>query len=137
MKVVFKDLEISTRKRFEVIDITFQVESVVANSQIENGLCIVHAPHATAAIALNEAERGLLKDIVEALGRLFPQDYGWSHNIIDDNAHAHLGSLFVSPTVVIPVRGGRLVRGTWQNILFIEMDGPRSVRHVVVEVMGV
>ncbi len=136
MKVFFKELVFSTRSRFEVVDITERVEALVAESGVSNGICVVHAPHATAAIVLNEHEAGLLADIIRLIRELFKPGGDWRHNMIDDNAHAHLASAVIGSTRVVPVKDGRLLRGTWQNILFIEMDGPRSYRRVVVEVMG-
>jgi len=136
VKVFFKELVFSTRSRFEVVDITERVEALVAESGVSNGICVVHAPHATAAIVLNEHEAGLLADIIRLIRELFKPGGDWRHNMIDDNAHAHLASAVIGSTRVVPVKDGRLLRGTWQNILFIEMDGPRSYRRVVVEVMG-
>ena len=66
---------------------------------------------------------------------VFKPDGDWQHNIIDSNAHAHLASGFIGQTRILPIRDGQLVRGTWQNILLLELDGPRH-RRVVVEVMG-
>ncbi len=135
MKVFFKELTVSTHKRREVVDITRLVEEAVAESGIENGICLIHAPHATAAIVLNEAEPGLMKDLEDCIEKLIPWDGGWRHNMIDDNAAAHLASAMIGAERILPVRNGRLVRGTWQNVLLVELDGPR-VRRVVVEVMG-
>ena len=135
MKVFFKELRVSTTSRFEVVDITYEVESAVKESGVNNGIAVVHAPHATAAVILNEAESGLMKDYIELVKQLFKPDAPWRHNVIDNNAHAHLASAVIGSTRVIPVREGRLLRGTWQNIMLLELDGPR-VRRVVVEVMG-
>ena len=135
MKVYFEELRVSTSKRFEVVDITSEVEAVVARSGVRDGLCVVHAPHATAAIILNEAEPGLMEDYIELIKEVFKPDAPWRHNRIDNNAHAHLAAALIGSARVIPVRGGRLLRGTWQNVMLVEMDGPR-VRRVVVEVLG-
>ena len=136
MKVYFKELTLSTSKRLELVDITYEVERVVAESGIRNGICLIHAPHATAAIIANEHESGLMRDILTKVEEDYPRDGRWLHNRIDDNAAAHLGSAFISSTRIFPVRDGRIVRGTWQNIFLLEMDGPRSFRRVVIEVMG-
>ncbi len=136
MKVYFKELRLSTHSRFEIIDLTEEVEEAVRESGIKNGLCIVHAPHATAAIIVNEAEPGLIKDYIDLIKELTKPDYRWRHNIIDNNAHAHLASAIIGSTRCIPVRNGRLERGTWQNIMLIELDGPRTVRKIMIEVLG-
>lgn len=136
MKVFFHEIVLSTEKRFQLIDITHEVEEAVKKSGIKNGLCLVFAPHATAAIIANEHESGLVDDILTKIKELVQPERSWKHNIIDDNAHAHIGSALISTDKVFPVRNGRLIRGTWQNIFLVEMDGPRSRRYVLVEVIG-
>ncbi len=137
MKVYYREIRISTHNKFELIDITHEVEQIVEASSIKNGMCLVFAPHATAAIIANEHESGLISDILAKIKELTePGSSKWRHNIIDDNAHAHIGSALIGADRVFPVINGRLVRGTWQNIFVVEMDGPRSLRHVIVMVMG-
>jgi len=137
LKVYYKEIRISTHSRFELIDITHEVEQIVEESGVRNGMCLVFAPHATAAIIANEHESGLISDILTKIKELTePGSSKWKHNIIDDNAHAHIGSALIGADRVFPVINGRLVRGTWQNIFVVEMDGPRSLRHIIVMVMG-
>ncbi|MCD6113982.1 MAG: YjbQ family protein [Thermoprotei archaeon] len=136
MKVYVKELTLSTHRKYQLVDITYEVENAVKESGIRNGLCLVFAPHATAAIVANEHERGLMEDILRKIKEEFPENGKWQHNIIDDNAHAHLASAFIGADRVFPVINGRLVRGTWQNIFLVEMDGPRGYRRVIVEVIG-
>ncbi|HIC99272.1 MAG TPA: YjbQ family protein [Pyrodictiaceae archaeon] len=135
MKIYFSEFGVTTSSRIEIVDITSEVENVVARSGIKNGVCIVHLPHATAALMLNEAETRLWQDYLRLVKEIFKPDWDWQHNIIDSNAHAHLASGFIGQTRILPIKDGRLVRGTWQNILLLELDGPRH-RRVVVEVMG-
>ncbi len=135
MKIFLEEFTVETRSRIEVIDITDYVERLVAKSGIVNGIAVIHLPHATAALVLNEAEPGLMEDIVDLVKEVFKPDADWRHNRIDTNAHAHLASAFIGSTRVIPVKDSRLLRGTWQNILLLELDGPRR-RRVVVQVMG-
>ena len=136
MRVYFDTFEVSTSKRVDLINITERVEEAVEKSGVMDGICLVFAPHATAAVIVNEDERGLKEDIVRWLEENFPRDGKWRHNLVDDNASAHLASAFTSSCRVFPVKGGGLVRGTWQSIFLVEMDGPRR-RRVVVEVLGV
>lgn len=136
MKVYFKEIIVRTQKRRELVDITHEVEHAVAASGISNGLCLVFAPHATAAIVANEHEKGLMNDILRKLEEEYPTDGGWEHNLIDDNAAAHLASAFIGSARVFPVKDGRLIRGTWQSIFLVELDGPRPTRRVLVEVIG-
>ncbi|MEJ2775579.1 secondary thiamine-phosphate synthase enzyme YjbQ [Sulfolobaceae archaeon RB850M] len=136
MKVYFHEIYVSSSKRFELIDITEKVEEGVRMSGIKNGICLVFAPHATAAIVANEHERGLMEDILTKIKEFVEPDRRWNHNLIDDNAHAHIGSAIIGADRVFPVRNGELIRGTWQNIFLVELDGPRRERQVIVEVLG-
>jgi secondary thiamine-phosphate synthase enzyme len=135
-RIYHEVINISTSKRFELIDVTYKVEEVVKRSGIRNGICIVFAPHATAAIIANEHEPGLMDDLITFIKEFTQVSRDWKHNIIDDNAHAHIGSALISTHRLFPVINGRLVRGTWQNIFLVEMDGPRPSRTVYVVIMG-
>ncbi|RLF15777.1 MAG: YjbQ family protein [Thermoprotei archaeon] len=135
MKVFFKELRVATSQLYELVDITRQVEETVRESGVNNGICLIHAPHATAAIIANEHEAGLMQDMLSKIKSDYPRGAGWLHDRIDDNASAHLASAFIGSSRTFPVMNGRLVRGTWQNIFLVEMDGPRS-RRVLVEVLG-
>ena len=91
---------------------------------------MVSVPHATAAIIANENERGLLNDILTKVRETFPQSLAYAHNRIDDNADAHLAATFLGHSRTFPVEDHRLVRGTWQNLFVVELDGPRARREV-------
>jgi secondary thiamine-phosphate synthase enzyme len=135
LRVSFKDLTISTSVRIELIDLTIRVEEFVQESGIDTGLCLVSSPHTTTAVIVNEHEDGLVKDIVRKLEQEFPRGAGWLHDRIDDNANSHLASTFLGSSKTLPIRGGRLIRGTWQSVFFVELDGPRS-RSVLFEAVG-
>jgi len=135
MKTWFKELSFSTSKAREVIDLTSKVTSAVQESGIKNGLLIAQLPHATASLVLNESESGVKRDMLRQLNELIPVEGNYEHDRIDDNAHAHLKSAFIGSSRVLPIIDGRVVRGTWQNFLVIEQDGPRT-RRLVVFVMG-
>jgi len=128
-------VEVSTSKRFEVVDVTGLVEGIVSGSGVEEGIAHVYSLHTTAGVALNEAEPGLLEDITDYLADLTKPGHPWRHNRVDDNAHAHLSQVTVGASVTVPVGGGQLLLGTWQRILLVEMDGPRD-RRLVVTVVG-
>lgn len=136
MRVFVKELRYRTERQVQVLDITADVEEAVSESGIRNGFVIVFAPHATAAVILNEAEEGLMKDIEDKILELFPRSGNYRHNIIDDNANSHLASAFLGQGKVMPLVNGKVIRGTWQNVLLVEVDGPRQVRRVIVEVVG-
>ncbi|MGC8817065.1 MAG: secondary thiamine-phosphate synthase enzyme YjbQ [Candidatus Hadarchaeum sp.] len=135
MKTWSREFNVSTRKHCEVVDVTDKVLAAVRESGIRNGLLLVLLPHATATLVLNEDEGGLKQDLLNKLDGLVPQQGNYQHDRIDDNAHAHLKSALFSSPLVLPIIDGRLVRGTWQNFLLIEADGPRN-RRMVVFAMG-
>ncbi|OYT62628.1 MAG: hypothetical protein B6U69_01275 [Thermofilum sp. ex4484_15] len=137
MKVFFKEVRVATSKKFELVDITSKVEEAVRESGVKDGICLVFSPHSTVALIVNEREEGLMEDLITKVREEYPEDRGWKHNLIDDNAHAHLASSFISTFRVFPVEGGRLIRGTWQNVFLLELDGPRSARRVLIEVLGI
>jgi len=135
-RVFVKEIYLSTKERIELVDITNKVEEAVQESKIRNGICLVYAPHATAAIILNEHERGLLNDIAKKILEIAPPEANYLHNRIDNNAHAHVASSIIGSSATLPVVNGELVRGTWQNIFLVELDGPRASRRIIVEVLG-
>ncbi|NJE76433.1 secondary thiamine-phosphate synthase enzyme YjbQ [Thermococcus sp. ES12] len=136
MKVVTRELRFSTRGEIDLVDITREVEKTVEESGIENGLCLVFVPGATGAIVTIEHESGLLEDFKRALKELIPKGRGYLHDRIDDNAHSHLRATLLGASECFPVVDGRLVRGTWQQIFFVELDVRPRHRRVIVQVMG-
>jgi secondary thiamine-phosphate synthase enzyme len=115
--------EISTAERLEVKDVTAQVSETVPPNA--TGTVTVFVEHTTAAVTINEGESRLLSDFETALEDLVP-DTGWEHDSIDDNADSHVRSMLVGPSVTVPVVDGALQLGTWQSVLFVECDGPRT-----------
>jgi len=127
------ELKIHTTKKYEVIDITQKVVEVVKTAKVDEGICHVFVPHVTAAVVINENDDmqiGL--DLLDALDKLVPEG-GWRHDQIDSNGAAHLKASILGPSEMIPIQRGRLAFGTWQAVLFVELDGPRE-RKVIVTV---
>jgi secondary thiamine-phosphate synthase enzyme len=125
---------ISTKKKVELVDITSQIEYAVERSGVKSGACVVHAPHATVAIVLNEFEPNLQRDFEQVFEKMLPKmDY--AHDHIDNNALSHLLSGLIGSGRTIPIEDGKLALGTWQRIIFCELDGPRSKREIVVSIL--
>ena len=119
--------EVGTRDGKECIDLTDRVRAVVKRAGIEAGLCHVMVLHSTAAVVVNEFDDpNIGKDVLSALDRAVPDHAGWLHDRIDDNAHAHIKATLLGPSELVPVKDGDLLLGTWQRILLVELDGPRS-----------
>lgn len=135
MKTWFKEITFSTRQQREIVDLTDEILSTARESGIKNGLLVIQLPHATAALALNEGEEGLKRDLLDKLDDLVEVRGDYKHDRIDDNAHAHLKSALIGTSAVLPITDGHIARGTWQNFLIIEQDGPRK-RRLVVFAMG-
>jgi secondary thiamine-phosphate synthase enzyme len=135
MKTWYKELSFSTDRGRQVVDVTSKVLAAVHESGIKNGILLVQLPHATASLVLNESESGVKHDLLKKLDDLIPPRGGYEHDQIDDNAHAHLKSAFIGSSRILPVVDGQVIRGTWQNFLVIEQDGPRH-RRLSVLVMG-
>ena len=127
-------LEIKTEKPVQVVDITDQVNGAVADSGVVEGICLVYTLHTTTGIVINESESGLVQDLVRRLSSLAPPGDGYLHDRIDDNAHAHLQAVLLGNCQTIPIEEGCLVMGTWQRVLFVELDGPRR-RNVLIKVV--
>jgi secondary thiamine-phosphate synthase enzyme len=121
--------EVRTDERVTTVDITDRVASAIPDDA--TGTCTVFVEHTTAGVSVNEAESRLLGDIERALTELVPES-GWDHDEIDDNADAHLRSMLLGRDVTVPVEDGTLGLGTWQSILLVECDGPRTRRVTVV-----
>lgn len=136
MKFHTEYLTFTTRKHREYIHITPQVEKIVSDSGIKEGMALVSAMHITAGVYVNDHENGLIHDIDEWLETLAPfrPDYR-HHQTGEDNGDSHLKSLLVHHQVILPVTGGRLDLGPWQRVFYAEFDGQRSKR-VIVKVMG-
>jgi secondary thiamine-phosphate synthase enzyme len=135
MKVKIKEIKVETNERIQLIDITNQVEKFVKESEIKNGLCLISSLHSTTAIIINENESGLIQDILYEVQKVFPKDEKWLHNRIDDNADSHLASAFIGSSKTFPIKDGKIIRGTWQNIFLLELDGPR-IRRIILEALG-
>lgn len=135
MKVYSKELRVETSSRRSLVNITDKVEAVVKESGISEGIALVFLAHATAALFANEDEPRIRRDYEAFFERLAPSSGQYEHNAIDDNADAHLLSALLKQFYVFPVKGGKLVRGTWQELFLAEFDGPR-LRRVHVVVMG-
>lgn len=128
-----KSFSLSTRQS-EMANITKQVQQALAESGIQNGICVVYCPHTTAGITINEnADLDVVHDLLLALEDIYPDRRDFRH--AEGNSAAHLKALAAGASASIPVHEGRLVLGTWQGIYFCEFDGPRN-RRFVVQVVG-
>ena len=133
---ITESFTLATGEPEQSFDITSRVREVVGRAGVARGLCQVMALHSTCAVVVNEtADPNIGRDVIRALGALFPTKNDWLHDRKDDNAHAHLKATALGSSELIPVVDGELLLGTWQAIWLFEFDGPRE-RRVVVHVTG-
>ena len=125
---------VRSRKHDDAIDITDQVQRVVAESGVSTGICHVYVSHTTAGVFINEnADPDVLIDFLNTLDALVPWSNAYQH--AEGNAAAHIKSSLIGTSQTVPVRDGSLALGRWQGIYFAEFDGPRE-RHLEVTVLG-
>jgi secondary thiamine-phosphate synthase enzyme len=118
-------IQVKTRARAEMADITPLVQEAVSKAGTGEGLCVVYVPHTTAGITINEgADPAVCRDILGKLNQWVPRDDGYLH--MEGNSDSHIKASLMGSSVTVMVEGGRLVLGTWQKIFFCEFDGPRS-----------
>ncbi len=131
-------LRFSTRGDGDVIDLTEGVESVVRSSGVETGVASVFVPGSTAAVTTMEFEPGGVQDLRAALERLIPREGEYEHNRLnrDTNSHAHMRAAIVGPSETVPIEGGRVAAGTWQQVVLIDFDDRPRERTVTVTVVS-
>jgi secondary thiamine-phosphate synthase enzyme len=118
---------LTTRSRSSMEDITAQVEKVVRDSGVSEGLCCVYCPHTTAGVTVNEgADPDVKADILATLDEVVPWSGRYRH--VEGNSAAHVKATLVGSSATLIVQEGRLALGTWQSIYFCEFDGPRQRR---------
>lgn len=136
MKFKTEYLWFNTERQREYINITDEVQEIVTQSGVQEGMVLVSAMHITAGIYVNDAESGLIADIDKWLEELAPFDINYKHHRTGEtNGDSHLKSLLIGHEVIVPITKGRLDFGTWQQIYYAEFDGQRKKR-VIVKVMG-
>jgi secondary thiamine-phosphate synthase enzyme len=130
---MIRTINVRTRKRSELIDITGEIARAISESGVREGLCHIFVPHTTAAVTINEkADPDVARDIEATLGKIVPPNAGYRHS--EGNSDSHVKSTLVGASEFVIVQGGIPVLGTWQAIFFCEFDGPRSRQcHIRIE----
>ena len=121
---MFKEIQIVTQKRTELIDITSHINTTLKQSGLKEGVVVIYVPHTTAAVTINEhADPSVALDMVQYLNHLVPQNAGFKH--LEGNSDAHIKASLIGASIQIPLFNGKLALGTWQGVFFCEFDGPR------------
>lgn len=136
--VVTKTIEVQSKKELDIIDITDDVQDAVEKSEVKNGIVTVFVPGATGSITTIEYEEGLSKDFADGLERIAPKDIDYEHHKKwhDDNGRSHVRASLLGPSLVVPFTNKKLTLGTWQQIVFVELDTRPRSRTIILQIIG-
>lgn len=138
MKIVSSELEFKTTGQTDIIDISREVQEGVLQSGVQDGNIVLFISGSTAALTTIEFEPGVLHDLRKAIERLAPKDIPYEHDRKwgDGNGYSHVRAAIMGPSLIIPIRGGTLLLGTWQQIVLLDFDNRPRSRRVTVQIMG-
>jgi len=138
MTVYYDEIKIQTNGEVDLIDITSDVQSIVSKSKINDGLVCVFVAGSTGAVTTIEFEPGLMKDLPRALEKIAPKGIHYDHHETwhDDNGHSHVRASLMSPSLTIPIKNGKILHGTWQQVVFVELDTRPRSRNLTVQIVG-
>lgn len=138
MKISTKDIYLDSEGYSDIHNVTPQTETIVKESGIREGFCHIFAVGSTASISTTEFEPALVKDIQEKLEEFASSSMRSRHSETwgDDNGFSHIRATFMGPGITVPIRDGKCILGTWQQIIVINHDNRPRKRHVVVQVVG-
>jgi len=138
MEVLTKYLNLRTKGELDMIDITESVAKAISETSIRNGIVTIFVPGSTGALTTIEYEPGLLKDFPEMLERIAPKNINYEHEKTwhDHNGHSHVRASLIGPSLTIPFKDKRLTLGTWQQVVFIELDIHSRTREIVLQIIG-
>jgi secondary thiamine-phosphate synthase enzyme len=136
MRFFQKKLSIKTKELYDFVKITDDIQEVVNESKIKNGVVFICSLHNTASVIIQENDPTIHKDLINALERMFPTNLKYEHDYEGNvNATAHLKSNFLGNSIIVPLKNGKLLLGNWQELFFIELFEPRN-RQVIVTIIG-
>lgn len=129
---------IATKGFNDIIDITFQVSEAVKGFKVKDGICLISSPGSTCGITTIEYEDGLVEDLKRALEKVAPMNESYEHckKWGDCNGYAHIRSALIRPFLAVPIENGKLVLGTWQQIVFLDFDNRLRKREIIVKAIS-
>lgn len=138
MTVESNVVRIETREEGEMLDITEKVQAIVGKGTIKNGVAFLFVPGSTAALSTIEYEPGLLADLPSTLERIVPREGSYEHERRwhDGNGHSHIRASLIGPDLSVPFKEKKLMLGTWQQIVFIELDVRPRDRTIIIHSVG-
>ena len=138
MTVYNDEINVKTKGEVDIIDITSEIQKIVDKSEIKDGIICVFNPGSTGSLTTIEYEPGLKKDFPKALEKIAPKKEYYNHHETwhDDNGHSHVRASLIGPSITIPLINGELIHGTWQQIVFVELDTSNRNRNIIVQIVG-
>lgn len=138
MKITTSELEFKTTGETDIVDISREVEQWVLQSGIQDGTIMLFISGSTAALTTIEFESGVVNDLRRAIERIAPTDIPYEHDRRwgDGNGYSHVRAALLGPSLCIPIRGGRVLLGTWQQVVLLDFDNRPRRRTVTVQIMG-
>jgi secondary thiamine-phosphate synthase enzyme len=138
MTVITKTIEINSKGENDMVDITDQTLKAILESKIENGIVTIFVSGSTAAVTTIEYEPGLRSEFPIILNRIIPKDIEYKHDETwyDGNGHSHIRASVIGPSLTVPFKDRNLILGTWQQIVFIELDIRSMERRIILQIIG-
>jgi secondary thiamine-phosphate synthase enzyme len=138
MKIHNKKLTEKTQGYCDIIDITAKVQEEIQKENVQNGLATLFVSGSTASLTTIEYEPGLIQDLKEFLEQLIPSNRKYHHDDRwgDDNGFSHLRASLLGPSLQVPVENGRLLLGTWQQIVLLDFDNRPRTREIRLQLIG-
>jgi len=138
MSVYYDEISVSTNGEVDIIDITSDIQKIVNKSKIKDGIVCAFVKGSTGAITTIEYEPGLMKDLPRALQKIAPKGEHYDHHETwhDDNGHSHVRASLIGSSITIPIKGGKLIHGTWQQVVFVELDTRPRDRGLIIQILG-
>jgi len=138
MKIIQGFVDIKSRDEGDMIDITSEVQAILESTGVRNGIVTLFVAGSTGALTTIEYEPGLLKDFPAMLERIAPKHINYEHEKMwhDGNGHSHVRASLIGPSLTVPFRDRRLNLGTWQQIVFVELDIRPRTRQIITQIIG-
>jgi secondary thiamine-phosphate synthase enzyme len=138
LTVLTEYISVKTKGEVDIIDLTDEIEGAIQNSGLNKGIATIFVPGSTGALTTIEYEPGLLQDFPAALERIAGRDVSYEHEERwhDGNGHSHVRASLLGPSLTVPFNNAKLILGTWQQIIFIELDVRPRARNLVVQIIG-
>lgn len=138
MKILTENLKLNTKGKNEILNITEDVQKIISSSKLKEGQISVFLPGATAGLTTLEYEEGLIRDFTRYWEKNVPQNIDYAHNLKwhDYNGHSHIRASLLGPSLTIPFKDGKMLLGTWQQIILVDFDIRGRERDLICQLIG-